>query len=88
MKHLTQEELDRLSAEASEGRRLAALINTPELISFRDGVVLEAVHQRERFDTQHDGGKSPEDWYWLIGRLPPRPRWRPGQDGRTQHRPG
>lgn len=52
---------------AAELRRLHALINTPELLSFRDGVVYEAVHQRERWGTEHDGGKTPEDWFWLIG---------------------
>lgn len=69
MKYLTQEDYDRLHAEAAEGRRLSELVNTPELHSFRDGVLLEAVHQRERFDAAHDGGKKPEDWYWLIGNL-------------------
>lgn len=54
---------------AAELRRLHAIINTPELLSFRDGVVQEAVHQRERWGTAHDGGKTPEDWYWLVGHL-------------------
>lgn len=54
---------------AAELRRLHALINTPELLSFRDGVVQEAVHQQERWGTEHDSGKTPEDWFWLIGYL-------------------
>ena len=69
MKHLTTEEYDRLQAEAAEGRRLTALVNTPELVDFPKAVQLEAVHQRERFSSDHDGGKTPEDWYWLIGYL-------------------
>lgn len=69
MKHLTQEEYDRLMAEAAEGRRLKALVNTPELLNFMAGVPLEAVHQQERWGAKHDGGKTPEDWYWLIGHL-------------------
>lgn len=54
---------------AAELRRQHALLNTPELLSFRDGVVLEAAHQRERWGNDHDGGKTPEDWFWLIGYL-------------------
>lgn len=69
MKHLTQEEYDRLMADAAEGRRLKALVNTPELLNFMAGVPLEAVHQQERWGAKHDGGKTPEDWYWLIGHL-------------------
>lgn len=54
---------------AKELRRLHALVNTPELIDFSKAVQLEAAHQRERWGSDHDGGKSPEDWYWLIGYL-------------------
>lgn len=54
---------------AAELRRLHALVNTPELIEFSKAVQLEAAHQRERWGSDHDGGKSPEDWYWLIGHL-------------------
>lgn len=64
----SDDELLRLQA-ARELERMHALLNSPELISFRDGVVLEAAHQRERWSSDHDGGKSPEDWYWLIGHL-------------------
>ena len=69
MKHLTQEEFDRLTAEAAEGRRLTALVNTPELLDFMKAVPLEAVHQVERFGSEHDNSKTPEDWFWLIGYL-------------------
>ena len=54
---------------ATELRRQHALLNSPELVDFSAGVVREAAHQRERWGSDHDGGKSPEDWYWLIGHL-------------------
>lgn len=55
--------------EHAELERLRALINTPELICFRDGVVLEAAHQRERWGSEYDAGKAPADWFWLVGYL-------------------
>lgn len=51
---------------ATELRRQHALLNTPELLSFRDGVVLEAAHQRERWSSIKDGGKSALDWFQLV----------------------
>lgn len=45
------------------------LINTPETMDFLKGVQLEAAHQRERWPSDHDAGKSPFDWFWLIGFL-------------------
>lgn len=42
---------------------------TPEIDDFFQGVKLEAVHQRERWGSEHDEGKSPPDWFWLIGYL-------------------
>lgn len=58
-----------LECVAVELERMDALINSPELIDFPKAVQLEAAHQRERFGTEHEGGKTPEDWYWLIGHL-------------------
>ena len=52
-----------------EHLRLLALINNPELTRFAEGVVLEAAHQRERWGSDHDSGKTPADWFWLIGYL-------------------
>lgn len=46
-----------------------ALVNTPETIDFMIGVPLEATHQRERWAADHDAGKTPFDWFWLIGYL-------------------
>ncbi len=54
---------------AAERDRLLAEINSPELHDFAAGVVKEAVHQRERWGTDHDEGKDPADWLWLIGHL-------------------
>lgn len=55
--------------EREELNHLRKLVNTPELHSFRDAVVLEAVHQRERWGSEHDAGKQPADWFWLVGYL-------------------
>lgn len=56
-------------SERAELEHLRTLVNTPELQSFRDGVVLEAAHQRERWGSDHDAGKAPSDWFWLVGYL-------------------
>lgn len=53
----------------AEIERLQALLNTPELHDFSRAVVLEAAHQRERWASDHDSGKQPEDWFWLLGYL-------------------
>ena len=50
-------------------RDLVALINTPLTADFIEGVKIEAAHQRERWGTDHDGGKTSADWFWLIGYL-------------------
>lgn len=52
-----------------ELERLRALINSPELHDFAKGVSLEATHQRERWGSDHDAGKEPQDWFWLVGYL-------------------
>ena len=48
---------------------LATQLNTPELHDFAQAVVLEAAHQRARWGSDHDAGKTPADWFWLIGYL-------------------
>lgn len=58
-----------LTAARAEVARLQALLNTPELHDFSRAVVLEAAHQRERWGADHDAGKEPEDWLWLLGWL-------------------
>jgi hypothetical protein len=64
--HFTDEYVHDVQAEA---RRLRDLINTPELHDFAKGVALEAVHQREKWGTTTDAGKTAADWFWLIGYL-------------------
>lgn len=44
-------------------------LNTPELHDFSAAVTLEAAHQRERWGSEHDAGKEPADWFWLLGYL-------------------
>lgn len=52
-----------------EVHRLRALINTPRVDSFLDAVRVEAAHQVERWGSAHDQGKTPADWFWLLGWL-------------------
>jgi hypothetical protein len=62
--------LSRLLREAAgEVERLTALLNAPEVHDFVKGVALEAAHQRQRWGSEHDEGKAPADWFWLVGYL-------------------
>ncbi len=45
------------------------IINAPETADFMAGVPIEAAHQRERWGASHDAGKTPFDWFWLLGYL-------------------
>lgn len=49
--------------------RLRALLNAPEILDFVKAVQLEAAHQRQRWPSEHDAGKTDADWFWLIGYL-------------------
>jgi hypothetical protein len=49
--------------------QLEALINSPETSNWMVGVPLEAAHQIERWGAAQDAGKSPADWFWLVGYL-------------------
>jgi hypothetical protein len=44
-------------------------INTPEIDDFLSAVKNEALHQRERWGVDQDGGKEPADWFRLVGYL-------------------
>lgn len=44
-------------------------INTPEVDDFLSAVRNEALHQRERWPSAHDSGKTDADWFWLVGYL-------------------
>lgn len=48
---------------------LARQLWTPEVENFSAGVVAEAQHQRARWGSEHDAGKEPQDWYWLLAYL-------------------
>jgi len=52
-----------------ENKRLDTLINNPQTNNFIEAVRIEAAHQRERWPSEHDEGKTNEDWFWLIGYL-------------------
>jgi hypothetical protein len=52
-----------------ESQRLRALIARPFVGAWTDEVIVEAAHQRERWGTAADRGKTPEDWLWLVGYL-------------------
>ena len=58
-----------LAARDARIAELEGALNTPEVNDFVAGVVSEAQHQRERWGVDHDAGKEPEDWFWLIGYL-------------------
>lgn len=45
------------------------IINSPETADFMAAVPLEAAHQRERWGSDHDTGKTAEDWVFLVGWL-------------------
>ena len=53
----------------AEVERLKAERDTPQITNFVESVRLEAAHQRARWGFDHDAGKSPYDWFWLIGYL-------------------
>jgi hypothetical protein len=62
------EDLDR-DELLSEVKRLDRLINNPEIHDFTSAVIREAIHQQERWSVDHDLGKTPADWFWLLGYL-------------------
>lgn len=61
-----REELRRTQDECAH---LQSLINTPHTHDFIQAVQLEMPHQRERWGNAHDAGKTPADWFWLVGYL-------------------
>ena len=46
-----------------------ARLDIPEVNDFIEGVRREAAHQRQRWGSDHDEGKTDADWFWLIGYL-------------------
>lgn len=66
---INREVLKGLLFDSLEFRRLHALVNTPHTAEFLESVKLEAIHQRERWGSQQDSGKTDADWFWLVGYL-------------------
>jgi hypothetical protein len=62
-------EVDRLKSVEAELTRLKTERDRPETANFLRGVELEAEHQRARWGADHDAGKLPEDWVFLLGYL-------------------
>lgn len=58
-----------LQKDRARLEELQDLINTPQLHDFAAAVVLEAAHQRVRWGAEGDAGKTPADWFWLLGHL-------------------
>lgn len=69
MIHMLKADHDELLAARAERDRLLLLLNTPELVDFDKAVPIEAAHQTERHGVEHDAGKEPTDWFWLLSHL-------------------
>jgi len=61
--------LRELASAIAAKNALQAHLDSPELHDFTAAVVREAAHQRARWGSEHDDGKTPADWFWLIGYL-------------------
>jgi hypothetical protein len=55
--------------QRAEVESLKTALNTPEIHEFSKAIVSEAQHQRHRWSSDHDAGKEPQDWFWLLGYL-------------------
>lgn len=60
---------ERIAELEAEVQRLTLLIDTPHTADFMQAVPLEAAHQIKRWGNDHDEGKTPFDWFWLVGYL-------------------
>lgn len=58
-----------VEALREENARLKDLVGRPYVGAWTDEIIVEAAHQRDRWGANHDHGKAPEDWFWLIGYL-------------------
>lgn len=67
--HASNDSGQKLTALQAEVERLNAIINTPQSDDFLRAVSIEAEHQRQRWGSEHDSGKAPADWFWLVGYL-------------------
>lgn len=55
--------------QQTENEHLTELLNTPLNHDWFQGVQREIGHQLQRWASEHDSGKTPADWFWLIGYL-------------------
>lgn len=67
--NLLAEDIKSLEKELELEREKLAKINTPLIENFLEAVENEAKHQRLRWGSDHDAGKTDADWFWLIGYL-------------------
>lgn len=87
MPPIWQEAAKEIEALRAETARLSSLLNTPEIIDFALAVQIEAAHQRERWGSDHDAGKTEADWFWLIGYLTGKALMNPdGDQAKRLHR--
>ena len=79
--------LQTLLFEQAAAVRMRALLDTPETEDFDKALPLEAAHQVKRWGSEHDAGKNPEDWFWLIGYLAGKAlaAQKAGNDHKAQH---
>lgn len=66
---LVESLIESLRTQTAIAQKLDVLVNSPELNDFAKGVVTEAVHQKLKWGTSHDEGKTAEDWIFLMGHL-------------------
>jgi hypothetical protein len=59
----------RLADAERRNAELEGMLDTPHTSDWFEGVKLEAGHQIKRWGSEHDAGKGPADWFWLIGYL-------------------
>lgn len=59
----------RLTVQDQRVDELEGLLDTPHTADWFEGVKLEAGHQMKRWGTENDAGKTPADWFWLVGYL-------------------
>lgn len=68
-RYLTPALYERVATLNAEAERLNTIINMPQANDFLRAVSIEAEHQRQRWSSAHDSGKTPADWFWLVGYL-------------------
>ncbi len=69
MEHKLIDTKSELTAAQEKIKRLEALVNFPETKNFFKAINLEAAHQIKRWGINHDTGKTPEEWLWLLAYL-------------------